>query len=115
MDLQETVVRRRLSGGRKPGWQAAETMPKRLDPFRFLLIAVAGWMNEQQQHAIEYLREENRILRAKLGGRRLHFTDDQRRSLAIKARLLGRKRLAEMATHRDATDVARLAPETDRE
>jgi hypothetical protein len=33
-------------------------MPKTLDPFRFLLVAVAGWMNQQQQHAIEYLREE---------------------------------------------------------
>src|ERR1700728_4848915 len=69
-----------------------------LDPFRFLLFAVAGWMNQQQQHAIEYLREENRILRAQLGSRRVRFTDDQRRSLAAKARLLGRRMLAEMAT-----------------
>jgi putative transposase len=73
-------------------------MLKTLDPFRFLLLAVAGWMNHNQQHAIEYLREENRILRAQLRGRRLRFTDDQRRSLAVKARLLGRKMLAEMAT-----------------
>ena len=73
-------------------------MPKTLDPFRFLLVAVAGWMNQQQQHAIEYLREENRILRAQLGSRRLRLTDDQRRSLAAKARLLGRRMLAEMAT-----------------
>jgi putative transposase len=73
-------------------------MPKTLDPFRFLLFAVAGWMNQQQQHAIEYLREENRVLRAQLGGRRLRFTDNQRRSLAIKARLLGRKVLTETTT-----------------
>jgi hypothetical protein len=33
-------------------------MLKTLDPFRFLLISVAGWMTQQQQHAIEYLREE---------------------------------------------------------
>jgi hypothetical protein len=57
-------------------------MPRTLDPFRFLLIAVAGWMNQQQQHAIEYLREENRILRAQLGSRRLRLSDHQRRSLA---------------------------------
>ena len=44
------------------------------------------------------MREENRVLRAQLGDRRLRFTDDQRRSLAVKARLLGRKMLAEMAT-----------------
>jgi hypothetical protein len=55
-------------------------------------------MNQRQQHAIEYLREENRILRAQIGGRRLRFSDDQRRSLAAKARLLGRKMLAEIAT-----------------
>jgi hypothetical protein len=31
-----------------------------LDPFRFVLISIAGWMNQQQQQAIEYLREENK-------------------------------------------------------
>jgi hypothetical protein len=75
-----------------------ETMTKTIDPFRFLLFAVAGWMNQKQQHAIEYLWEENRVLRAQIGGRRLPFTDDQRRSLAAKARLPGRKMLAEVAT-----------------
>jgi putative transposase len=75
-----------------------ETMPKTLDPFRFLIIAVAGWMNQQQQHAIEYLREENRVLHSQLGNQRVRFTDDQRRSLAAKARLLGRKLLADLAT-----------------
>jgi putative transposase len=55
-------------------------------------------MNLQQQHAIEYLREENRILRAQLGSRRLRLTDDQRRSLAARAQLLGRRMLAELAT-----------------
>ena len=75
-----------------------ETMPKTLDPFRFLIIAVAGWMNQQQQHAIEYLREENRVLHSQLGNQRVRFTDDQRRSLAAKARLVGRKLLADLAT-----------------
>src|SRR5580693_2330411 len=73
-------------------------MSKTLDPFHFLLLSVAGWMNQKQQYAIEYLREENRVLRAQLGGRRLRFTDHQRRTMAVKARLLGRKMLAEMAT-----------------
>ena len=73
-------------------------MLRTLDPFRFLLMVVAGWMNQRQQHAIEYLREENRVLRAQLGVRRLRLTDDQRRSLALKARLPGRRMLAEMAT-----------------
>lgn len=69
-----------------------------LDPFRFLLIAVAGWMNEQQQQAIEYLREENKVLREQLGGRRLRLTDDQRRRLAVRAKDLGRRALAQVAT-----------------
>jgi putative transposase len=73
-------------------------MPNTLNPFRFLLISVAGWMNQQQQDAIEYLREENRVLRAQLGNRRLRFTDEQRRSLAVKAKVLGRKLLADVAT-----------------
>jgi hypothetical protein len=28
-----------------------------LNPFRFVVIALAGWINQKQQHAIEYLRE----------------------------------------------------------
>src|SRR3954452_20809011 len=55
-------------------------------------------MNQQQLQAIEYLREENRVLREQLGGRRLHFSDDQRRRLAAKAKGLGRKVLAEVAS-----------------
>jgi len=47
-------------------------------------------MNQQQQSAIDYLREENRVLREQLGQRRLRLTDDQRRRLAAKAKLLGR-------------------------
>ena len=73
-------------------------MPRVLDPFRFVLIAVAGWMNQQQQLTIEYLREENRVLREQLGGRRLRLTDNQRRRLAAKAKGLGRKLLAEVAS-----------------
>lgn len=73
-------------------------MPKTLDPFRLLLFAVTGWMNHQQQQVIEYLREENRILHAQLGTRRLGFDDDQRRRLAVRAKLLGRRVLAEVAT-----------------
>jgi putative transposase len=69
-----------------------------LDPFRFVLIAVAGWMNQRQLQMIDYLREENRVLREQLGGRRVVLNDDQRRRLAAKAKGLGRKLLAEVAT-----------------
>src|SRR3954462_1894821 len=73
-------------------------MPTLLDPFRFVLIAVSGWMNQRQLQMIEYLREENRVLREQLGERRLRLTDDQRRRLAARAKGLGRKVLAELAT-----------------
>lgn len=73
-------------------------MSKLLDPFRFLLVTVAGWMNQRQLQLIEYLREENRVLREQLGPKRLRFTDDQRRRLAAKAKGLGRTILAEVAT-----------------
>ena len=40
-----------------------------LDPFRFVLIAVAGWMNQRQLQVIDYLREVYCVLREQLGGR----------------------------------------------
>ena len=68
-----------------------------LDPFRFVLIAVAGWMNQWEYQMIDYLREENRVLREQLGQRRLRFNDDQRRRLAVKAKGLTRRLLDEMS------------------
>ena len=68
-----------------------------VNPFRFVVIAIAGWMNQKQQYAIDYLREENRVLRDQLGSRRLRFTDDQRRRLAVKAKPVGRRVLDEIA------------------
>ena len=73
-------------------------MEKALNPFQCVVIVLAGWMNQRQQNVIEYLREENRILREQLGDRRLRFNDDQRRRLAVRAKGLGRKLLMEIAT-----------------
>jgi hypothetical protein len=42
-------------------------------PFRLVLL-VAGWVNRHQLDVIEYLQEENRLLKERLGGRRLRFT-----------------------------------------
>jgi hypothetical protein len=68
-----------------------------LDPFSFLVVSMSGWLN-QKQHVIGYLVEENRVLREQIGCRRLRFNDDQRRRLAAKAKKLGRKILAQVAT-----------------
>ena len=71
-----------------------------LDPFRLLLVSLAGWLNQQQQDVIDYLQEENRVLREQLGGKRLHFNDDQRRQLAVKAKKLGWRMLQEVTLSR---------------
>ena len=53
-------------------------------PDRLPVLLVSGWVNRQQQAVIDYLLEENRILRAAHAPRRLRLTDDQRRRLAVK-------------------------------
>ena len=73
-------------------------MRRTFDPFRLLLISVAGWLDQPQRDAIDYLREENRVLREQLGGKRVRLNDDQRRRLAAKAKMLGRRILREVAT-----------------
>ena len=47
---------------------------------------------------IDYLREENRVLRARLQGTRLKLSDDDRRRLAVQAKALGREALAQVAS-----------------
>jgi hypothetical protein len=66
-------------------------------PLAFVVLLVAGWVNRQQQAVIDYLLEENRVLRAAHGPRRLCLTDDQRRRLAVKGKVHGRRRLAAIA------------------
>jgi hypothetical protein len=73
-------------------------MPWLSHPLQFVLVAVAGWINQQQRNVIDYLQEQNRVLREQLGPRRLRFTDDERRRLAAKARTLGRRVLREFAS-----------------
>jgi transposase InsO family protein len=67
-------------------------------PFHILVIALAGWLNRHQQAVIDYLIEENRVLKDQLEGQRLRFTDEQRIRLAVKAKLLGRRVLDEIET-----------------
>ena len=69
-----------------------------LNPFSFLVVSVAGWMNQHQQHVVEYLTEENRVLREQIGNRRMRFTDNQRCRLAARAKRLSRKILEQVAS-----------------
>jgi len=68
-----------------------------LQPWQLLLLVLAGWVNRQQQDVIEYLLAENRVMRQKLGKRRILLNDEQRRMLAIKGKVLGRKVLEQVA------------------
>jgi putative transposase len=65
---------------------------------QFLLLVLASWINRQQQDVIDYLREENRVLRAQFRGKRLRLSEDDRRRLAVKAKALSRKVLARVAS-----------------
>jgi transposase InsO family protein len=67
-------------------------------PLQPILAAVVGWVHWQQQEALEYLRAENRILKAQLHRRRLRLTDDERRRLAVLGKRLGRRLLTQVAT-----------------
>jgi hypothetical protein len=69
-----------------------------LHPWQLLLLVLAGWINRQQQEVIEYLRTENQVLKEKLGKKRILLNDDQRRRLAVKGKVLGRKLLQEVGT-----------------
>jgi putative transposase len=69
-----------------------------IQPLHLLAIALAGWLNRHQQEVIEYLIEENRVLKEQLKGQRLQFTDEQRMRLAAKAKVLGRRLLDELET-----------------
>ena len=62
-----------------------------------MVVAIAGWLQRDQQAAIVYLLKEIRVLKARLRGRTLRLTDDERRRFAVKGKALGRKLLAEVA------------------
>ena len=58
---------------------------------QLLLATFAGWVGRRQAAVINYLIEENRVLKEQLesGGKRLRFTDDQGRRLAAKGNQRG--------------------------
>ena len=61
-------------------------------PLQFLLMMVAYAINERLARGLEYLLEEVRVLREiyaeTTGRKRIPFTNEQRRRLAIKGRAL---------------------------
>jgi putative transposase len=73
-------------------------MRRSRSPFALAVSILAGFLNRRQRDEIEYVREENRVLRELLGGRRLRLTDTQRKRLAIRGKTLGRMLLKGIAT-----------------
>ena len=73
----------------------------RWDPlmmWRILLLTLAGWIRREQAAVIGYLKEENRVLRDQLKGKRLQLSDSERQRLAGRAYQLGKQALEEVAT-----------------
>jgi putative transposase len=66
--------------------------------WKLLLVCLAGWVNRHQLDVIAYIQEENRVLKSKLKGKRIRFTDDERRRLAVKGKALGNQVLREVAS-----------------
>jgi len=93
-----TAVAERLTVKAHPFYREALNMNFVLNPCQLFFAILAGWVNRQQQEAIAYLQTENRVLREKFGKKRILLTDDQRRRLAVKGKILGRKRLLEVST-----------------
>jgi hypothetical protein len=69
-----------------------------MQPWHLLLAILAGAVHDEQQKVIEYLRTENQVLKEKLGKKRIILNADQRRRLAVKGKVLGRKTLSAIAS-----------------
>ena len=67
-------------------------------PLQFLAAWLAVWLGRVLQEQVDFLKAENRLLREKLGGKRIRLTDAERRRLATLGKKLGRKGLAAVAT-----------------
>ncbi|TWU36496.1 hypothetical protein Q31b_47770 [Novipirellula aureliae] len=78
-----------------------------LQPWQLMLIILASSVNRQQQEVIEYLRTENAVLKEKFAKKRILLTDDQRRRLAVKGKILGRKTLEQFETLFTADTIMR--------
>jgi putative transposase len=76
-------------------------------PLHLLIGALVGCLQGEQHKVIEYLREENRVLKAQLQNHRLRLTDDDRRRLAARGAALGRRLLAQVATIVTADTILR--------
>ncbi|MGH9351136.1 MAG: hypothetical protein ACRD2G_03080 [Terriglobia bacterium] len=67
-------------------------------PWHLFTLTAVGAAEQEYQRTIAYLMAENRVLKAKLGKKRIPLTDDERRVLAVKGKELGRRALEQITT-----------------
>jgi hypothetical protein len=81
--------------------------------FQLLIAVLGGWLHREQADVIAFLREENRLLKARLAGRRLRFDDasvDDSLSWGLSRSLL----LVQVATLVTPDTILRLPPRAGR-
>ncbi|MDF1844300.1 MAG: integrase core domain-containing protein [Rubripirellula sp.] len=69
-----------------------------LQPWQLLVLILASWVNREQQQRIDYLETQFAVLKEHMGKKRILLTDAQRRRLAVKGKILGRKQLEQIGT-----------------
>ena len=67
-----------------------------LQPWQLFLAIFVGWVNEDSRRRIDFLQTALEVVTEASGTKRILLNDDQRRRLAVKGKLLGRKTLAEL-------------------
>jgi len=67
----------------------------KVTPTGMLLMMPPGWVIRHKQDVIEYLKEENKILREKIGTTRILLNENRRMQLARPGKRLGRAALAD--------------------
>ena len=78
-----------------------------LHPWYLLLVLLSECVRQQQEKVIEFQRAQIEILMKELGPQRIRLSDDQRRRLAVKGKVLGRKKLQELTTIVQADTILR--------
>ena len=69
-----------------------------MQPWHLLVVILASWINRHQQAVIDFQGAQIQVLMEKRGRKRILLNDDQRRRLAVKGKILGRKALRELTT-----------------
>ncbi len=69
-----------------------------LQPWQLMLIFLVSCVNRERQQRIDYLETQCDVVRERIGKKQNLLTDDQRRRVAVKGKLLGRKQLEKVET-----------------